>query len=68
MPAIKMFQPESAIFLIDLVLHIWLVLHVWNECYLIVMTQKAVFADAHQIQMRINRIIAEAAVQSMCAI
>ena len=29
---------------------------------------KCRFADAHQIQMRINRIIAEAAVQSMCAI
>jgi len=67
MPAIKMFQPESAIFLIDLVLHIWLVLRVWIKCYLMVMTQNSVCADTLQIQMRINRIIAETTVQSMCA-
>lgn len=29
---------------------------------------KCRFADAHQIQMRINRIIAEAAIQSTCVL
>ncbi len=67
MPTVKVLEPECSIFLIDLILHIWLILHVLGLNVGLVVNVKADCADKLQIQMRTNLIIAERNGQSMRA-